>query len=351
MNTSAASKPLITFVIIAYNQQEFIRDAIEGAFSQTYSPLEVILSDDYSTDKTYDIMQNLVENYSGQHQVVLNRNVKNMGIGSHVSIVMRIAKGEFIVVAAGDDISMPKRVEFLYESLVGKSNNNMICSANYFIDENGVKVNGISKLFSNPENDIGKWVEKLGPIHRGATYMLNRRLFNIFGPLRSTVVNEDIVITFRALLLGGWQFVPEPLVFYRIHAKNLHKKKQFISDFENLLDTKLIQSKRQLQVYKQLILDLKKAKKEKIVSIDSFNEIRNIIKYSLINTCLDIKFYSYVCGYKTLLIDLDNFKLCIKFLLLSKKIKKTFLHFIRYLFPNVYLYIMKFKCKFYLNIY
>lgn len=46
-----ADKLLISFVLIAYNQERFIREAVEGAFSQTYSPLEIILSDDASSDR------------------------------------------------------------------------------------------------------------------------------------------------------------------------------------------------------------------------------------------------------------------------------------------------------------
>jgi len=49
------TKPLITFALFAYNQERFIREAVQGAFSQTYSPLEIIMSDDCSKDRTFDI--------------------------------------------------------------------------------------------------------------------------------------------------------------------------------------------------------------------------------------------------------------------------------------------------------
>ena len=41
-------RPLISFVVLAYNQESFIREAIEGALTQTYSPLEIVFSDDCS---------------------------------------------------------------------------------------------------------------------------------------------------------------------------------------------------------------------------------------------------------------------------------------------------------------
>ena len=47
-------KPLVTFALFAYNQERFITEAVEAAFAQTYQPLEIIISDDGSSDKTYD---------------------------------------------------------------------------------------------------------------------------------------------------------------------------------------------------------------------------------------------------------------------------------------------------------
>jgi glycosyltransferase involved in cell wall biosynthesis len=48
-------RPLITFALFAYNQEQFIAEAVQGALSQTYSPLEIILSD-WSADSTFHVM-------------------------------------------------------------------------------------------------------------------------------------------------------------------------------------------------------------------------------------------------------------------------------------------------------
>jgi len=70
---STTEQPLVTFAIIAFNQEEYIRAAVEGAFAQTYSPLEIVVSDDCSTDKTYDIICEMAENYTGDHIVRTHR--------------------------------------------------------------------------------------------------------------------------------------------------------------------------------------------------------------------------------------------------------------------------------------
>jgi glycosyltransferase involved in cell wall biosynthesis len=49
----------VSFVVFAYNQERFIAEAVKGAFGQTYEPLQIVLSDDCSTDDTFRVMQAL----------------------------------------------------------------------------------------------------------------------------------------------------------------------------------------------------------------------------------------------------------------------------------------------------
>ena len=106
-------RPLVTLALFAYNQECYVGEAIAAAFAQTYSPLEIILSDDCSSDGTFEIMQHAVAEYKGPHHVVLNRNPLNLNIGGHVNAVAGLATGELIVLAAGDDISVPSRTRQL----------------------------------------------------------------------------------------------------------------------------------------------------------------------------------------------------------------------------------------------
>lgn len=108
--------PAVTLGLVAYNQENYIRAAIEGAFSQRFSPLEIILSDDCSTDRTFAIMEEMAASYSGPHKVRLRREPANVGTVQHVINVARAAQGDLMVLAAGDDISYPDRAGALYEA-------------------------------------------------------------------------------------------------------------------------------------------------------------------------------------------------------------------------------------------
>lgn len=107
------ANPLVTFALFAYNQEEYIHQALEGAFSQIYSRLEIILSDDCSTDKTFEIMEREAAAYKGPHKVVARQTERNRGTMLHVAEVAGLAQGELLVLAAGDDISKPNRTRVL----------------------------------------------------------------------------------------------------------------------------------------------------------------------------------------------------------------------------------------------
>ena len=73
-----SDKPLATLFVVFYNQQDFVEDAVKGALSQTYENLEIIFSDDCSTDRTFDEIKKWTQEYAGSHKVIINRNEKNL---------------------------------------------------------------------------------------------------------------------------------------------------------------------------------------------------------------------------------------------------------------------------------
>ncbi len=218
--TSMQERPLITFFVIAYNQERYVREAVEGAFSQTYSPLEIILSDDCSSDRTYKIIEEMAAAYRGPHTIVLNRNAKNLGIGGHINRIMELARGELIVAAAGDDVSLPERTDRIYEAYNSSQGTAMsIYSAQRIMDEEG-RMGAIhhqsitSGLLDLARRVPGAMVQSLP----GASHAWHRKVFDVFGPMLPETVHEDAVIPFRSGLLGTIVTISHPLVLRRLHS-------------------------------------------------------------------------------------------------------------------------------------
>ena len=221
-------RPLVTFALFAYNQEKYIREAVEGAFSQTYAPMEIILSDDSSSDRTFDIMKELASSYQGPHTVRCNRNTLNLGIARHVNRANEMAQGELIVVAAGDDISVPERVATIVDAyLKSKRQSHYFYSVVQKINEAG----DLMELSQSPGggNAHSKLLTGLSsfPLAIGAGQAWTKKLTTTFRPLLSQVWAEDQILGFRGRLMGDVGFINSALVYYRVGEGISTKKKRF----------------------------------------------------------------------------------------------------------------------------
>lgn len=211
-----AAPPLVSLFVLAYRQEDHVRAAIEGAFAQTYAPLEIILSDDCSPDGTFAVMEEMAAAYDGPHRVVLNRNPVNLGLTAHVSRVMEIAQGAFVVQNAGDDISLPHRVARLAE--IWRAGGGRIMAVHSRLDrldERGA-VHDYAPRLPVMAAPAPIDVVRDGLHLIGASMGWAREIFERFGPLPAGTLVEDRPIAFRASILGEIAYVDEPLALYRL---------------------------------------------------------------------------------------------------------------------------------------
>ena len=221
--TASSERPLITFALISYREENYIQEAIAAAFAQTYSPLEIVLSNDCSSDRTFEIMQEMAARYRGPHTIVLNRNERNLGTGGHINRVMKLSRGEIVVIAAGDDVSVPERTEKTYEAFRnGGGSVKSFFSNAVLIDESGSGDQLEFDELPGKEQFLLRNIVRSGPfgIVAGSSHAWTRDVFTAFGPLRTPLSVEDSAIAFRSALLGRIVYSPDALVKHRRHGKN-----------------------------------------------------------------------------------------------------------------------------------
>lgn len=216
MNGSVNINPLVSFILCTYNQSEFVVEAINGALSQTYSPLEIIISDDCSSDNTFAIITDMVNQYQGVHTIIVNQNSINVGTSEHVNQIVQRATGELLVFSAGDDVSLSHRVSTIVERWVNSG------SVAFFSNLN--RMNSDSQLLGNIYTTPPVFAERISDILHGkpcwtigASFACDKRVFNYFNKIPKAVLQEDGCLAFRALLLGNIEYVNQPLVNYRFH--------------------------------------------------------------------------------------------------------------------------------------
>jgi glycosyltransferase involved in cell wall biosynthesis len=250
---------LATVILYAFNEEDYIRESVQSLFSQTYSPLEIILSDDGSIDCTFDIMQQMAAEYSGPHKVILNRNARNIGIGSQLNESVAKSSGELIVLANGDDISLPNRVSALvqlWQASQGKAS--VITSDLAIINSDGNVLNGIintETVFTNLTDGVRR---RFGGV-QAASLAVRRDVFENFGPLPDNLILEDNPLYLRATLIGERLHTHECLVQYRIHANNISQAYEFANflTWRQRHQSKLVWQRREsIKAYLQMLRDL-----------------------------------------------------------------------------------------------
>jgi glycosyltransferase involved in cell wall biosynthesis len=100
--------PLVTIGIITYQNGAFIEDCIKSLVTQTYSSLEIIISDDGSTDNSREIIQK----YADENKSIIPiMSSVNRGIANNMNVILDSARGKYICIMAGDDIMLPEKIE------------------------------------------------------------------------------------------------------------------------------------------------------------------------------------------------------------------------------------------------
>jgi glycosyltransferase involved in cell wall biosynthesis len=213
-------RPLVSIALVSYNQEPYIRAAVRSAFAQTYSPLEIVLSDDCSQDRTFEILREEAQAYGGPHKVILNRNPQNLGVASNYNRAAALASGFLIVIQDGDDISLPDRTSKLVAASLEPTPVDMVCSRVFVIDKTGEALPDLAGPPVSPLS-LEEAVETGFVSAAGCACAYSRSLWIKYGPIDDEVLQEDIVLPFRALLERGIRVVDEPLVKYRVHGGNL----------------------------------------------------------------------------------------------------------------------------------
>lgn len=220
---SADQGPLVTFVLFAFNQEAFVHEAIEAAFAQTYSPLEIILSDDCSSDRTFEIMQEMAAAYRGPHKVIARRNALNLGTAQHAQSAFDASSGDLFVVAAGDDISDPGRTAKLAETWIalGKPPGLLHSGWLSFNDSDPARTrHNEAKKPQRSGSLLENYAKGIRFPAAAPTCAYTREVFERFAPLHGGSIIEDAPLFLRSALVGEFHAINEPLLRARTHESN-----------------------------------------------------------------------------------------------------------------------------------
>jgi glycosyltransferase involved in cell wall biosynthesis len=208
------TRPLVSFIIAAYNEENFIVECIDSCLSQTFPNIEICVTDDGSTDKTWEIM---VNQYQNDSRVKLDKFDMNKGKIYAFNNSYKQSTGEYIAIVGADDVSFEDRIASSY-NLLRKENCDLVFGKVLYCDENLVPINYGQRKLSQKKVTLEQII--FSNIFYGATLFFNRKIAEKIFPIPHTLLFEDWWIGFVSVLYGKAIFLNKYLIKYRQHEKN-----------------------------------------------------------------------------------------------------------------------------------
>lgn len=275
------SEPLISVLLCTYNDEKYIKDAIESILNQTFKKFEFIIVNDGSTDRTLEI----IKQYNDERIVLIDK--KNTGLTDSLNLGVSIAKTNWIARMDGDDISINIRFENQIKYL--KDDLAVIGTQCEFINEFGRTI-GNSKLSINQE-DILKNGTNFKTMFMHPSVIINKKMLLMAGGYDYLIyAAEDLDLWLKLSHFGRLLNLKEVLLKYRLHPDKISNQKRK----EQLLNASIAIYKFKNKIFENISKKDYQNIKQKI----EFNNLFKLIVYfsqkSIGKTGLILKFYNII---------------------------------------------------------
>jgi glycosyltransferase involved in cell wall biosynthesis len=215
---------LVSVMIPTYNYARFLPDAVDAALAQTYPNIEVVVSDNASTDGTAELV---AERYGAEPRVRYVRNDTNIGLVPNFNRALALARGEFVQWVSADDWILPDHIARLMSVFDQHPQLDVVYTRNYAADASGraYAVKGDETLYPVDYVDAR---DELPPMLYGVcqvclpTALFRRALFDELGPMDEAIaIAADWELAVRlALARKRFAYVSEPTACIRAHGAN-----------------------------------------------------------------------------------------------------------------------------------
>lgn len=230
--------PEISVIMNCLNGEEFLREAIDSVYAQTYEDWEIVFWDNQSTDSSAEIAKSYDERMSYYMAPEF------LPIGAARNEAIKQARGRYIAFLDTDDIWTPEHLALRLSAFEAASDKvkdlAMIYGSIIIRDE----TSGTEYKPFNPERDFHSGTITAA-LCKGSFIWLQAVLIkkqaiealdHVFDPVLMTA--EDLDFLIRLSVRGRFEYINEATVYYRVHEKNItaSRRRYFSHDFSYLLE-------------------------------------------------------------------------------------------------------------------
>jgi glycosyltransferase involved in cell wall biosynthesis len=209
---------LVSVIIPCYNSEVFLEEAIGSAMAQTYSPVEIIVVDDGSTDHSPEIAQRFPVRYIRQ---------PNFGLAASRNLGIRESKGSYIVFLDADDRLKPEAIETGVRILAQRPQCAMAVGDHLFVSHNGSYLSASRKIC--PLAFHYEALLRSNFIEMVSTVLFRRSVLEKAGGFDTRFrVSEDYDLYLRVARAHAIYCHPAIIAEYRIHESNISRNAELM---------------------------------------------------------------------------------------------------------------------------
>ena len=219
--------PLVTIICLSYNHEKFVLETLNSVVNQNYSPIELIIVDDCSSDATKSIIDHWILYHP---DVTFITNEINLGNTKSFNNALKIAKGEFIIDLAADDLLLANGIQIQIDTFQNTTFKNLgiVYGNAEIINENGsfnsyyfpVDVNK-RVITKRKTGDIYSSVLSTGDSICSVSTLIKKEVFDFLCGYDETLGYEDLDSWIRASRVYEFDFIDAVLIKKRIVANSL----------------------------------------------------------------------------------------------------------------------------------
>lgn len=290
----------IDILMATYNGEKYVKEQIDSILNQSFSDFRLLISDDFSTDSTRDILQNYVEKDS---RVVAFLQNKNLGVVKNFEYLMQKVESEYFMFSDQDDVWQKDKIKNSIE-LLQKTNSDLVYTnlqvVNQELDilyQSYWKQKGFEKKIKKYNNFESLY---LNNYITGCTMLVKSKWLDKILPLphKSKFILHDYWTALVVSKFGKMAYIEEPQVKYRQHIGNRigsKRKSDEINNFEEMRDLFIDVKKDHFKIFVQ---NAEVFEDEQIENLNKtayqyFDNLKNVKKISLKNSKLFWKLYKY----------------------------------------------------------
>jgi len=229
--------PLVSILITNYNFDNLISDSIDSALNQVYSPIEIIVVDDGSTDKSRDIISHFGEKVIPVYK-------ENGGQSSAWNAGFQWCQGDIVCFLDSDDIFLPEKVSKVVRRMTGDKEIGWYFNRHKIVDIRTWKVLAFTPLKRTGTCDIRSEIIRgrnsiYGPATSGLCFerLLLNQLFPVPEEKNNSITEEYLRVV--AIYLAKGYMDTEPLSIKREHDENKYSSKTLMEKLPLLARKKI----------------------------------------------------------------------------------------------------------------